>query len=129
LTKFLLLIDDVELANRVSNVLLQNSFEVIAEPNLDSGFHRIQETKPDFVIMNIADEQSKNWKLHNQIRTSDNMDKLPILVINDKNSKISDKSPGGFIEAKLDDYITDPFDLFGPKEFLLRIRYLLDRRI
>jgi len=122
LSKFLLLIDDVKLANRVSNILIQNSFEVIGEPNLDIGFHRIQETNPDFVIMNITDDQSKNWKLHYQIRTSDNIEKLPILVINDKNFK-SDKIPG-LISTRLDDYVTDPLDL---DDFLLRIRYLLDR--
>ncbi|MEP6895785.1 MAG: hypothetical protein ABI986_09280 [Chloroflexota bacterium] len=126
MTKFLLLIDVVKLANRVSNILLHNSFEVIGEPNLDTGFRRIQETKPDFVIMNITDDQSKNLKLHYQLRTSDNMEILPILMINDKNYKISDKIPG-LISTRLDDYITDPFDLFGPDEFLLRIRYLLDR--
>ena len=122
MSKFLLSLNDTELANQVSSILIQNNFEVIGEPNLEKDFAQVKEAKPDFVIMSIMDNESKNWKLHSQLRTSHEIEQLPVLVIASRSHKY-DKLPG-LVSTRLDDYVTYPFDL---DDFLLRIRYLLDR--
>src|SRR5215207_11574749 len=120
--KVLYLENDLQLAKQIDNILIQNNFQIIRETNIEKGFRMIVETKPEIIIIGLSDNQTENWKLYSQIRISEKLQNLPVLLIT-HNYQEYDQVPG-LIGTALDDYIAHPFD---SKQFLLTIQDLMNR--
>ena len=120
--KVLCLESNIQLAKQIDNILIQNNFQIISETNIEKGFQMIVETKPEIVILGLPANQTETWKLHSQIRMSEDLKNLPVLLITNNHQKYDQKP--GLIGTALDDYIAYPFD---SKQFLLRIHDLMNR--
>src|SRR5688572_6151436 len=85
--KVLYLENDIQLAKEIDNILIQNNFQIISETNIEMGFRLIVEMKPEIVILGFPANQTESWKLHSQIRMSEDLKKLPILLITHKHQE------------------------------------------
>ena len=124
MTQQLLMIeDDARLAQMVGEYLRKSGFGFTHAETASSGLSKLQDTKPDLVILDLMLPDLDGLETCRQIRgLSGDLSRTPVLMLTAKGDPM-DRIIG--LEVGADDYLPKPFE---PRELLARIRAVLRRR-
>ncbi len=132
--KILIVDDDADFAKSTKMILLADGYEVVIASDGKEGLRKIQEEKPDLVILDIMMESIfEGFSLVTSVRSDPQLaafKNIPILMVSsvrsDTGSRFSfeDEEDMGSL-SEPDDYLDKPFK---PKELLDRVAELLARR-
>jgi two-component system, OmpR family, alkaline phosphatase synthesis response regulator PhoP len=116
----ILIVDDkrniVELANLY---LTEEGFQVITAGDGVTALEKVEQYKPDLVLLDIMLPQMDGWEVCRRLRKSGN--NVPIIMLTARAEDV-DKVVG--LELGADDYVTKPFN---PRELVARIKAVLRR--
>jgi two-component system alkaline phosphatase synthesis response regulator PhoP/two-component system response regulator ResD len=116
----ILIVDDkrniIELANLY---LTEEGFQVITAADGVTALEKIEQYKPDLVLLDIMLPQMDGWEVCRRVRKSGN--NVPIIMLTARAEDV-DKVVG--LELGADDYVTKPFN---PRELIARIKAVLRR--
>ena len=116
--KILVIDDEQNLLDVVSDYLRKNDFEVYLADRGSTGLEMFYDTKPDFIILDLNLPDMSGEEICKEVRkTSD----VPILMLTAKTSE-DDKILGFSLGA--DDYLTKPF---SPRELVVRVNAIIRR--
>lgn len=113
--------DDMNIQEIESFALKNSGYEVEAFDQAVPFFSRINEKKPDLVLLDIMLPDSDGITVMKKLRGNTETKTLPVIMVTAKTSEI-DKVKG--LDSGADDYITKPF---GVMELISRVRALLRR--
>ncbi len=116
--KILLIDDDPKEVEHLSEILKLDNYEVAGVTNPEEALAAVFRENPDLVVLDIMMPGISGWDICARIRE---FSSIPILILTCL-SRDEDKIRG--LELGADDYLPKPFH---PKEFLLRVRRLLER--
>lgn len=119
-TRILLVDDDADLGDLVSEYLTGHGFLVDVEADGESGLRRSQSGDYDLVVLDVMLPDISGFEVLRQIRASDRP-VLPVVMLTAHGDEI-DRIVG--LELGADDYLPKPFN---PRELLARIRAVLRR--
>ncbi|MDD2523327.1 MAG: response regulator transcription factor [Endomicrobiia bacterium] len=119
--KIIIVDDDENIRELVSDVLEAEKFKVIKCSNTDEGYKRILKSKPDLAILDVKMPQIGGIELCRLLRENLETKKIPVIMLTVESTE-TDKIIGLGVGA--DDYITKPF---SNKELVARVRALLRR--
>jgi DNA-binding response OmpR family regulator len=118
-THILLVEDDIDLGNVLSQYLKMNDFEIDLCRDGKTGLQQFNEKKHQLCILDVMLPEMDGFELAQHIKKQSK--KTPFLFLTARNMK-ADVLKG--LQMGADDYITKPFE---PEELLLRIRNILRR--
>jgi len=116
--KIVLIDDDPETVETLSELLRRNGYEVVGVTNPEEALPTLFLQNPDLVVLDIMMPGVSGWEICSRLRE---FSPVPILMLTCL-SRDEDKIKG--LELGADDYLVKPFH---PREFLLRVRKLLER--
>lgn len=114
--------DEQEMIELVKLILSRQNIDVIGALGGKEGLDRIEEVKPDLVLLDLMMPEMDGWEVYQKMKASDMMRDIPVIVVTAKAQSI-DRVLGLHI-ARVDDYITKPF---GPQELLESVQRTIDR--
>jgi OmpR-family two-component system manganese-sensing response regulator len=117
--RILLVDDEVEMANPLSQLLRREGYEVDVAYDGDRGSQLATQTRYDLLILDWMLPQRSGLEICQQLRSQG--DTTPVLFLTAKDT-IDDRVQG--LDAGADDYLIKPFEL---RELLARVRALLRR--
>ncbi|AXX95350.1 MULTISPECIES: response regulator transcription factor [Arcobacter] len=118
-SKILLLEDDLNLSETVSDYFEEQGFDVICVYDGEEAISSIYEHNFDLLLLDVNVPNKNGFEVLKEIRAQNK--KVPAIFITSLNSM--DSLEKGF-ESGCDDYIRKPFEL---KELLLRVQTILKR--
>ena len=121
MNKTLVIDDDNNLFNLLSEYLGAEGFECVHAPDADSGLERLTGGSWDVVILDVMLPGRNGFEMLRDMRERAGLRSLPVLMLTARGEE-SDKVTG--LELGADDYLAKPF---GPKELVARLRALLRR--
>ena len=104
----------------VQLILGRRGFEVEGANGGLEGLEKVQERKPDLVLLDLMMPDMDGWEVYQRMKSDEALKEIPVIVVTAKAQSI-DKVLGLHI-AKVDDYITKPF---GPQELLESVEKIL----
>lgn len=117
--RILVIDDDQELIDLLTQSLRFKGFKVMCARNGREGLHMAFETHPDLIVLDLMMPQMDGWQTCNHLREMS--DSIPVLIL----TALSDEEAlVRSFELGVDDYMTKPFSL---RELELRICALLRR--
>jgi DNA-binding response OmpR family regulator len=117
-----LVIDDDPAALRLTGYIFQRAgYEVHEAANGTEGLAKVEEVKPDLVILDVMMPDVSGLEVCQQLRDRSGTAQLPIIMLSAK-GQVNDKISG--FQAGADDYVPKPV---APEELLVRARALLQR--
>lgn len=132
--KILIVDDDADFAKSTKMILLADGYEVVIASDGKEGLRKVQEEKPDLIILDIMMESIfEGFSLVSSVRSDPHLSAfkhIPILMVSsvraDTGSRFTfdDAEDMGSLPEP-DDYLDKPFK---PKELLDRVAELLARR-
>ena len=115
-------VEDDRNIREIETIALQNSGYSVESFEMAKPFYRrIEERKPDLVLLDIMLPDEDGLDIVKRLRTRTDTRKLPILMVTAKSSEL-DKVKG--LDIGADDYLTKPF---GIMELVSRVKALLRR--
>uniref|UniRef100_A0A832A757 Response regulator n=1 Tax=Desulfacinum infernum TaxID=35837 RepID=A0A832A757_9BACT len=132
--KILIVDDDADFAKSTKMILLADGYEVIIASDGKEGLRKVQEEKPDLIILDIMMESIfEGFSLVTSVRSDPRLaafKNIPILMVSSVRSDTGSRFAFGDAEdmgslSEPDDYLDKPFK---PKELLERVADLLARR-
>jgi two-component system, OmpR family, response regulator VicR len=120
-TQIVCIEDDPKTIDLVKLILKRENYEVFGCENGRDGLAKIEEVKPDLVLLDLMMPGMDGWEVYQAIRANDAIKHIPVIILTAKAQSI-DKVLGLHI-AKVDDYITKPF---SPGELIQSVRKVLD---
>ena len=118
MTRVLIIDDDVDLCELVTEYLTGEGFEVAAVHEGPSGVARCLESKPELVILDVMLPGLGGFEVLSRIREQS---KVPVIMLTARGEDV-DRIVG--LEMGADDYLAKPFN---PRELVARIRAILRR--
>ena len=112
--------DEQEMIDLVQLILGRRGFEVEGANGGLEGLEKVQEKKPDLVLLDLMMPDMDGWEVYQRMKSDEDLREIPVIVVTAKAQSI-DKVLGLHI-AKVDDYITKPF---GPQELLESVEKIL----
>jgi DNA-binding response OmpR family regulator len=112
--------DEQEMIDLVRLILGRRGFTVEGANGGLEGLEKIQEKKPDLVLLDLMMPDMDGWEVYQRMKSDEALREIPVIVVTAKAQSI-DKVLGLHI-AKVDDYITKPF---GPQELLESVEKIL----
>lgn len=100
--------DEPEMIDLVRVILSKRGIEVIGATGGREGLDVIAANEPDIVLLDLMMPEVGGWEVFQQIKADDKLKDIPVIIITAKAQSI-DKVLGLHI-AKVDDYITKPFE-------------------
>ncbi|MGI0484395.1 two-component system response regulator RppA [Pantanalinema rosaneae CENA516] len=119
--RILLVDDEVEMANPLSQLLRREGYEVDVAYEGDRGSQLAAQTRYDLLILDWMLPQRSGLEICQQLRSQG--DTTPVLFLTAKDT-VDDRVQG--LDAGADDYLIKPFEL---RELLARVRALLRRPV
>ena len=117
--KQILIVDDnLELRDALSDYLSKSGFNVISAENGEVMWRQLQHNNPDLIILDIMMPGDDGFSLCRQIRRNSD---IPIIMLTAVTEE-ADRVAG--LEMGADDYITKSF---SPRELLARVKTILRR--
>lgn len=113
--------DEVEMIDLVTLILTKRGFEVIGAAGGAEGLEAMAAQKPDLVLLDLMMPEMGGWEVFQQMKADENLRDVPVIVVTAKATSI-DKVLGIHV-AKVDDYITKPFE---PDELLASVERVLN---
>ena len=111
--------DDQDIRDLMADYLRQHGFQVRAADGGEAMFARIEEEKPDLIVLDIMIPGEDGLALCRRLRSMDNS--TPVIFLTALGDT-ADRVVG--LELGADDYVVKPFQ---PRELLARIRAVLRR--
>ena len=118
-SKILLLEDDLNLNETVSDYFDENGFEVVSAYDGDEALSLIYENSFDLLLLDVNVPNKNGFEVLKEVRNQKKT--VPAIFITSLNSM--DSLEEGF-ESGCDDYIRKPFEL---KELLIRVKTILKK--
>lgn len=118
MNKILLIDDDEELCDLVSEYLTVEGFEVEAVHNGESGLQTALENKHDLIILDVMLPKKNGFDVLRDLREKS---KIPVLMLTARGDDM-ERIVG--LEIGADDYLPKPFN---PRELVARLRAILRR--
>ena len=112
--------DEQEMIDLVQLILGRRGFEVEGANGGLEGLEKVQQKKPDLVLLDLMMPDMEGWEVYERMKSDDALREIPVIVITAQARSI-DKVLGLHI-AKVDDYITKPF---GPQDLLESVEKIL----
>jgi two-component system response regulator VicR len=120
--KVLYIEDESVMVELVRLILRSKGFEVLGAPNGRDGLAIALKERPDLILLDLMMPDLDGWQVYRQLKAHPDLKDIPVVVITAKAQPI-DKVLGLSI-AKVDDYITKPFE---PQELLRSIQRVLEK--
>jgi two-component system response regulator VicR len=120
--KVLYIEDESVMVELVRLILRSKGFEVLGAPNGRDGLAIAFKERPDLILLDLMMPDLDGWQVYRQLKAHPDLKDIPVVVITAKAQPI-DKVLGLSI-AKVDDYITKPFE---PQELLRSIQRVLEK--
>jgi DNA-binding response OmpR family regulator len=114
--------DDPIVLKFLQALLTDEGYEVVTAEDGEKALHRIRETKPDLVILDLVMPYHDGFEITRAMRQSPATRLVPIVILSMKDKETDVLR---CFELGADDYIRKPFNAL---ELLARIRKVLDRR-
>jgi two-component system response regulator VicR len=122
--RVLVIEDELEMINMIKIILESKNFEVIGAVGGKEGLNAIREHKPDLLLLDLMMPEVDGWEVYRQMKADSELKDIPVVVVTAKSQQI-DRVLGLRI-AKVDDYITKPFE---PGDLIESVnRVLQDRK-
>src|ERR1700674_301776 len=121
--KILIVEDEVDVADLVAHHLRGAGFSVETVSNGRAALNLIKSQPPTLVVLDLMLPEVSGLDLCRMIKSDPRTNKIPIIMLSAKTEEI-DRVLG--FELGADDYVVKPF---SPREFVLRIRAILRRRM
>ena len=122
MARILMVDDDEELVELVTEYLRREGFEIEAVHNGETGLQRALSSSPDLVVLDVMLPGIGGFEVLRRIRASDPQTaRVPILMLTARGEEI-DRVMG--LEWGADDYLAKPH---SPQELLSRVRAMLRR--
>jgi two-component system response regulator VicR len=115
--------DEKEMIDLIRLILGRKGFEVSGAASGQEGLFKIQEEKPDLVLLDLMMPFMDGWEVYQQIKANETTKDIPVIIVTAKAQSI-DKVLGLHI-AKVDDYIAKPF---SPKELIDSVERVFAKR-
>lgn len=112
--------DEQEMIDLIRLILLRKGFEVVGASGGQEGLKLIEQIQPDLVLLDLMMPDMDGWEVYQRMKANAALNKIPVIVVTAKAQSI-DKMLGLHI-AKVDDYITKPFE---PGELLSSVERVL----
>jgi len=112
----------VEVRSYIEDLLASRGYEVISVGDGEEALDKIEEDRPDLVIIDLMLPRVDGLQLCKVLRNKQETKLLPIILLTSK-PELEDKAAG--FESGADDYIVKPFH---PYELLVRVKSLLAMR-
>lgn len=115
--------DETDMIELYRLMLERKGFEVSGATNGAEGLLKIQEMKPDLVLLDLMMPDMGGWEVYQQMKADDQMKNIPVIIVTARAQSI-DKVLGLHI-AKVDDFITKPF---SPADLIKSVEKVLARQ-
>ncbi len=115
--------DETEMIDLIRIILGRKGFEVEGATGGEEGLKKIQEKKPDLVLLDLMMPDIDGWEVYQQMKANETTRDIPVIVVTAKAQNI-DKVLGLQI-ARVDDYISKPF---SPEDLLASVERVLERK-
>jgi len=120
--KILIIDDDKNLGDLLTQYLLKNEIEAHVATTPSKGFELIKKQKPDLLILDVMLPEKDGFEVCKEIRAKSAIyGLLPILMLT-AHAEVDNRIVG--LELGADDYLSKPFE---PRELLARIQNILRR--
>lgn len=119
--RILIVDDDPEILLILEHLLRRSDYEPYVALNGFEGLRRVEELKPDLLIVDMMMPLMTGPQLIQALRTNPAYTRLPVLVMSSL-SRLDDKNEA--FRAGADDYLTKPT---RPADFLARVQTMLSR--
>ena len=120
--KILIIDDDENLGDLLTQYLLKNEIEAFVATTPSKGFELIKKQKPDLLILDVMLPEKDGFEVCKEIRAKSAIyGLLPILMLT-AHAEVDNRIVG--LELGADDYLSKPFE---PRELLARIQNILRR--
>lgn len=113
--------DDKNISEIESYALKNSGYHVDSFENAKIFWNRIQERKPDLILLDVMLPDSDGVEVLKKIRRNPDTKRIPVIMVTAKSTEI-DKVKG--LDNGADDYITKPF---GIMELISRVKAILRR--
>jgi DNA-binding response OmpR family regulator len=120
--KILVIEDDPATSRLVDYALRHEGYQVITASNGLVGIRKVQEEKPDLIILDVMLPGMDGFEICHRLRSEPATAELPILMLSAKAQEI-DRNTG--VKVGADDYLAKPAD---PSEIVSRVGSLLARK-
>ena len=118
--KILIVDDEPELVNLIRLRLEANGYEVIDASNGEEGLKKVEEERPDIILLDIMMPKKDGYTLMRELKRKEATKSIPIIALTGK-PKMKDL----FEIEGIKDYIVKPFE---DEDLLLRIKRALTPR-
>ncbi|HHV29763.1 GGDEF domain-containing response regulator [Acetivibrio mesophilus] len=120
--KKILIIDDTEFMTKlISDVLVNEGYEVVSASNGRQGIEMVRVEKPDLVLLDVVMPDMDGFEVCKILRDDEGNNLMPIIMLTAQDNE-DDKLTG--LELGADDYIIKPFN---SRELASRVRNTLRR--
>ena len=116
--KILIIDDDVQLSDLITEFLSPFNFDIIAKYTSKDGLNFVEKTKVDMIILDIMLPGMDGFQVLRKIRENY---AVPVIMLTAR-GEVTDRIVG--LELGADDYLAKPFE---PRELLARIQSILRR--
>ena len=80
--KRVLVVDDDENTRRFLSVALEaNGYEAVTAEDGDDGFNKVQEHKPDLILLDVMMPKKTGFSLFKQLRRKDEFKDIPVIML------------------------------------------------
>ena len=111
--------DDPEIVKILRDYLEQDGYAVLTAYSGRSALQRIQNERPDCVILDLMLPDQDGWTVTRTVRSDERVRDVPIIMLT---ARVDDTDKIIGLELGADDYVTKPFN---PREVLARVRVQL----
>lgn len=127
MTKILLVDDDPDFVEATKIVLESGPYEVEVAYNGKEALAKVQEEKPDLIILDIIMPEQDGFKVCKALKEDPELSKIPIIMLTSLSERMGETvysvSDGLLLEAE--DYVDKPV---SPAELLARVAKFLKKR-
>ena len=82
MTKRVLIVDDDENTRRFLSVALEaNGYDAVTAEDGDDGFQKVQEVKPDLILLDVMMPKKTGFVLFKQLRRKDEFKDIPVIML------------------------------------------------
>jgi len=82
MTKRVLIVDDDENTRRFLSVALEaNGYDAVTAEDGDDGFQKVQEMKPDLILLDVMMPKKTGFVLFKQLRRKDEFKDIPVIML------------------------------------------------
>jgi two-component system response regulator VicR len=103
--------DQTEMIDLMRLILERKGFNFVGAQGGQRGLDTARQEKPDLILLDLMMPDIDGWEVYRQIRADEKLRDIPVIVVTAKAQSI-DRVVGLHL-AKVDDYITKPFDPQG----------------